>query len=115
MLLLKRISARTVEAYFPVKILFAVYLIPLSIPRSASFGWMINEQCVRTVNGRKRSWVDLKCYTGIHVEGLRKTTKYLSEDIRSPDRDLNPRPREFEGAGMLPHGLDVRPTANETL
>jgi hypothetical protein len=28
--------------------------------------------------------------------GLRKTTKYLSQDSRSPGRDLNPGPTEHE-------------------
>jgi hypothetical protein len=34
------------------------------------------------------------------MEEVRKTTKTLSQDSRTPDRDLNPRPPEYE-AGML--------------
>lgn len=30
------------------------------------------------------------------MEGLRKTTNNLSQDSRSPDRELNPGPRECE-------------------
>jgi hypothetical protein len=37
---------------------------------------------------------------GICLEGLRKTTKNLSQDSRSPGRDLNPGPPEYE-AGVL--------------
>jgi hypothetical protein len=34
--------------------------------------------------GRKRSWPNLRYYPGICLEGLRKTTKNLSQDSRSP-------------------------------
>jgi hypothetical protein len=34
--------------------------------------------------------VILRPYPSICLEGLRKTMKYLSQDSRSPDRDLNP-------------------------
>jgi hypothetical protein len=34
--------------------------------------------------------------SGICLEGLRKTTKNLSQDSRSPGRDLNPRFSEYE-------------------
>jgi hypothetical protein len=47
--------------------------------------------------GRKRSWPNLKYYLGIGLEGLRKTTKNLSQHSRSPGRDLNPGPPEYEG------------------
>jgi hypothetical protein len=36
----------------------------------------------------------------ICLEGLRKTTKNLSQDSRSPGRDLNPGPPEYK-AGVL--------------
>jgi hypothetical protein len=39
---------------------------------------------------RKRLWTNLRYYPGSCLEGLRKTTKNLSQDIRSLDRDLNP-------------------------
>jgi hypothetical protein len=45
----------------------------------------------------KRSWPNLRYYPGICMEGLRKTTKPLSRDSRSPGRDLNPGPPEYEG------------------
>jgi hypothetical protein len=50
--------------------------------------------------GRKRSWPNFKVFFGIHLEGLRKTTKNLSQAIRSPGRDFNPLPPESE-AGLL--------------
>jgi hypothetical protein len=39
----------------------------------------------------------LRYYPGIHLQGLRETTKNLSQDSRSPDRDINPGPPEYEG------------------
>jgi hypothetical protein len=50
--------------------------------------------------GRKRSCPDLRYYPVICLEGLRKTTKNLSQDRRSLGRDLNPGPPEYE-AGVL--------------
>jgi hypothetical protein len=38
-------------------------------------------------------------YIGIGMKGLRKTTKNLSQDSRSPGRDLNPGHPEYE-AGL---------------
>jgi hypothetical protein len=35
-------------------------------------------------------------YPGIRLERLRKTTEILSQDTRSPYRDLNPGPPEYE-------------------
>jgi hypothetical protein len=55
--------------------------------------------------GRKRSWRNLRYNPGIYLEGLMNTTKNLSQDIQSPDRDLKPRPAEYE-IGVLNH--DVR-------
>jgi hypothetical protein len=46
--------------------------------------------------GRKRSWPNLRNCFGIFLEELKKTTKHLSQDNQSPDRDLNPRPPEHE-------------------
>jgi hypothetical protein len=45
--------------------------------------------------GRKRSWPNLRYYPGICL-GLRKTTKNLSQDSRTPGRDLNPGPPKYE-------------------
>jgi hypothetical protein len=50
--------------------------------------------------GRKRSWPNKRHYPGIFLEGLRKSTKNLSWDSRSPGRDLNPGPPEYK-AGVL--------------
>jgi hypothetical protein len=50
--------------------------------------------------GRKRSWPNLRYHPGICLEGLRKDTETLSQYSRSPGRDLNPRPPEYE-AGVL--------------
>jgi hypothetical protein len=38
------------------------------------------------------------CYPGMYMEGLRKTMKFLTQDIGLlfPDRDLDPRPPEYE-------------------
>jgi hypothetical protein len=38
----------------------------------------------------------LRYYPSIRLEGLRKITKSLSQDSRSPGRDLNPGPLEYE-------------------
>jgi hypothetical protein len=45
-------------------------------------------------------WPNFRYYLGICLEGLRKTTKNLSQVSRSPGRDLNPGPPEYE-AGVL--------------
>jgi hypothetical protein len=45
---------------------------------------------------RKRSWANLKFCRGIFLEGLKKTTKNLNQGSRSPSRDLNPEPSEYE-------------------
>jgi hypothetical protein len=39
-------------------------------------------------------------YSGIRLEGPRKTTKTLSQDNQSPSRDLDTGPPEY-GAGVL--------------
>jgi hypothetical protein len=53
-------------------------------------------------SGRKRPWPNLKYYPCICLEILENTTKDLSQDIWSPDRDFNPRPADYEAAGVLP-------------
>jgi hypothetical protein len=50
--------------------------------------------------GRKQSWPNLSYYTDICLEELWKTKKKLFQDSRSPGRDLNPGPPEYE-AGVL--------------
>jgi hypothetical protein len=52
------------------------------------------------VYGRKRSWPNLRYYSGICLEELRKTTNTLSQGSRSLGRDLNSRPPEYK-AGVL--------------
>jgi hypothetical protein len=42
----------------------------------------------------------LRYYPGIYLEVLRKTTRNLSQHGRSPSRDMNPGPPEYE-AGVL--------------
>jgi hypothetical protein len=49
---------------------------------------------------RKRWWPILSYYPEIRMEGMRKTTKNLSQDSRFRGRDLNPGPQEYE-AGAL--------------
>jgi hypothetical protein len=48
--------------------------------------------------GRKRSWP--RYYPRTCLKELRKSLKTLSQDSRSPGRDLNPGPPEYE-AGVL--------------
>jgi hypothetical protein len=50
--------------------------------------------------GRKRSWPNTKVLLRHHLESLRKTTKTLSHVSRSPGRNLNSGPPEYD-AGML--------------
>jgi hypothetical protein len=45
---------------------------------------------------RKRSWSNLSYYPGIYLKGLRKTTWNLNQGSRSPNRDLNLIPPEYE-------------------
>jgi hypothetical protein len=51
-------------------------------------------------HGRRRSWPSIRYYPGVFLYGLRKATKNLSRDSRSPGQDLNRGPAEYE-AGML--------------
>jgi hypothetical protein len=48
----------------------------------------------------KRSWPNFKVLSRHSTEGMRKTTKNLSQDSFSTGRNLNPRPSEYE-AGVL--------------
>jgi hypothetical protein len=59
---------------------------------------------------RKLSWPNLKYYPGICLEGLRKTTKNIGQDSRSPGPDLNSGPPEYE-AGVLA----TRPRSSVTI
>jgi hypothetical protein len=42
----------------------------------------------------------LKKYLSIRLEELRTATKFLNQDSRSPGRDLNPRPPEYESGAL---------------
>jgi hypothetical protein len=46
--------------------------------------------------GRKRSWPNVGYSPSIYLEGLRKTSKNLSQDSWSPGRDSSPRPTEYD-------------------
>jgi hypothetical protein len=46
--------------------------------------------------GRKWSWPNPRYYSGIYLEGLKKTTKNINQDSWSPGWDLNPGPPEYE-------------------
>jgi hypothetical protein len=46
--------------------------------------------------GRKRSLPNISHYPCIFLEGLRRATKTLNRDSRSPGRDMKPRPPEYE-------------------
>jgi hypothetical protein len=61
---------------------------------------MIDEWRIRKEVEGSSCGLILKYYSGICLEELKKTTKDLSQDSRSPDRDFNPGPPEYE-AGML--------------
>jgi hypothetical protein len=50
--------------------------------------------------GKKRSWPNLRYCPGICLDGLRKTTKKLSQDSKSVGRDLNPGPPDYK-TGVL--------------
>jgi hypothetical protein len=50
--------------------------------------------------GRSGRGLILSHYPGIRLEGLGKITKNLNQDSRSPGRDLNPGPPEYE-SGVL--------------
>jgi hypothetical protein len=49
----------------------------------------------KNVEGSGRGPV-LRYYPGICLEGLRKTTKNLSQNNQFPGRDFNPGPPEYE-------------------
>jgi hypothetical protein len=61
---------------------------------------MIGEQRIGKEVERSGCGLILGYYPDSCVEGLRKTTKNLSEDSLSPDRNLNQRPSEYE-TGVL--------------
>jgi hypothetical protein len=55
---------------------------------------------------RRQSWPDLRYFPGIYLDGLRKTTKNLSQDILSPGRDLNPGLTEYESEVLTTRPLN---------
>jgi hypothetical protein len=44
----------------------------------------------------KRSWPNLRYYSDNYLEGLRKTTKNLSQNSRFQGQDFSTRPPEYE-------------------
>jgi hypothetical protein len=58
----------------------------------------VNDELAR-MEGSGRGLI-LRYYPGIRLEGLRKTTKKLSQDSQSPGRDLNLEPPEYK-VGVL--------------
>jgi hypothetical protein len=57
-------------------------------------GWYMNDR----LEGmwKEAIVVQFMASPGIWLEGLRKTTKIISQDSRSPGRDLNKVPSEYE-------------------
>jgi hypothetical protein len=55
--------------------------------------------------GKKRSWLNLRYYPNIRLEGLGKITNTFSQDSRPLARDLNPGHPEYE-EGVLTLGRD---------
>jgi hypothetical protein len=66
--------------------------------------WPVN----RKGFGRKRLWPNVRYYPGICLDGLRKTTESLIQDSRSPDRDLNPGPPEYEAGALTTRPSEFR-------
>jgi hypothetical protein len=52
-------------------------------------------------SGRKRTCPNLRCYPGICLEELRKTTKNLSQDSKSSGRYLTPGPPKYEAVELF--------------
>jgi hypothetical protein len=68
--------------------IFIYCLFNISVSSSnyiVSNDWMIN----RKGYGMKHLWPNLRNCCGIFLEGLRKTTRNHSDDIRSPGQDLD--------------------------
>jgi hypothetical protein len=62
-----------------------------------SNGRVISEWRIGKDFERSGSALILRYYPGIRLEILRKTMKNLSQDSRSPSRNFNPGPPEYEG------------------
>jgi hypothetical protein len=78
-----------------------VYLRTLSTAQATQrwmVGWFMHNELVMI--GRNMSWYNSRYYPGICLEGLRKGTKSLSQDSRSPGRDFKPGFPKYK-AGML--------------
>jgi hypothetical protein len=96
---------------------FIVHLTVLSAAQTMQ-RWMIarlmNNELERVARGRKRPWQILWFFSSNCLGRLRKTTKNLSQNSRSPVQDLNPRPPEYE-AGVLTARLQRAAQANGNL
>jgi hypothetical protein len=79
----------------------SVYLTTFSVAKINSVEWW-DDKWIKNwkESWRKRPWPNLRYCPGICLQGLRKTTRNLNQDSRSPQRDLNPGPLEYE-AGVL--------------
>jgi hypothetical protein len=64
--------------------------------------------------GRKWSWPNLRSNPGICIEGLRKTTKNLSQDSWSPGRDLNTGPPKYEAGNKCGAGVFIPSSSRNT-
>jgi hypothetical protein len=83
--------------------LFVFYLT--TVLRNADYT-ASNEMVITSITkgkglGRKSSWPNLRYYQGIGLKGLMTTTRNLSQDSQFTDRDLNPRPPEYEAVVTL--------------
>jgi hypothetical protein len=50
---------------------------------------------------KKSLWPNLRYYTEIFLEGLRKAIKIFIQESRSPDQDMNPRLPEYEAVMLI--------------
>jgi hypothetical protein len=60
-------------------------------------GWQANDEFERT--WKKWSWPNLRYYSSIYLEALRKTMK--TQNSLSCNWDLNPVPPEYKAAGVI--------------
>jgi hypothetical protein len=61
-----------------------------------------------TACGMKLSWPNVRYDPGVCLEVMKKTTKYLSKDIRSQGRDVNPARTDCRIASHLTFDLGLR-------
>jgi hypothetical protein len=85
-------------------LLFVVYLTTifsnLEYRPIASNESVISELWIGKDSEESYSGLILRHYPSIRLEGLRKITRNLSQDSRSPGQDLKPRPPVYENGSM---------------